>query len=518
MMQAIQLLWVDDEIDLLKPHILFLQQKGYTVASVTNGYDALDYLQEHAIDLVILDESMPGMTGLETLSKIKELFPYIPIVMATKNEAEYVKEDAIGNQISDYLIKPIHPNQVLISIKKIIDGKRLIAEKTSSNYQQEFTKLFMALQANPNHEEWKELYKKLVFWELELSKSNSAEMMEILQHQKAEANKDFFKFVQKNYCKWIATDTERPLLSPQVLAHKVFPQCNKEQATFLLVIDNLRYDQWKVIEPFLLDDFKINEEDLFFSILPTATQYARNALFAGLTPFEIAKQFPDKWRNDDDDDGKNKFEFEFLQNNLKRNKLDHWKVDYVKITNNEHAKLLEDQIHNYLNNDLTVIVYNFVDMLSHARTEMEVLKELASDDNAYRSLTASWFEHAPLFKALKKIASKNIQLIITTDHGTMQVKTPSKCVGDKQTSSNLRYKHGKNMSYEEKQVMVVKDPKEAGLPSQYLNSSYIFAKEDVYLCFQNNYNHYVNYYKNTFQHGGISLEEMIVPIISLQSK
>jgi hypothetical protein len=438
--------------------------------------------------------------------------------MATKNEAEYVMEDAIGNQISDYLIKPIHPNQVLISIKKIIDGKRLIAEKTNANYQQEFTKLFMALQANPNHTEWMELYKKIVFWELELSKSNSTEMMEILQQQKAEANKDFFKFIQKNYCKWIASDTERPLLSPQVLAEKVFPQCNNHQSTFLLVIDNLRYDQWKVIEPFLLDDFKINEEDLFFSILPTATQYARNALFAGLTPFEIAKQFPDKWRNDDDDDGKNKFELEFLQNNLKRKKLDHWKVDYVKITNNEHAKLLEDQIHNYLSNDLTVIVYNFVDMLSHARTEMEVLKELASDDNAYRSLTASWFEHAPLFKALKKIASKNIQLIITTDHGTMQVKTPSKCIGDKQTSSNLRYKHGKNMSYEDKHVFAVKDPKDAGLPSQYLNSSYIFAKEDVYLCFQNNYNHFVNYYKNTFQHGGVSLEEMLVPIITLQSK
>ncbi len=517
-MQAVQLLWVDDEIDLLKPHILFLQQKGYEVASLTNGYDAIDYLQENPIDLVILDESMPGMTGLETLVKIKELFPYMPIVMATKNEAEYVMEDAIGNQISDYLIKPIHPNQVLISIKKIIDGKRLIAEKTNANYQQEFTKLFMALQANPNYKEWMELYKKIVFWELELSKSNSTEMMEILQQQKAEANKDFFKFIQKNYCKWIASDTERPLLSPQVLAEKVFPQCNNHQSTFLLVIDNLRYDQWKVIEPFLLDDFKINEEDLFFSILPTATQYARNALFAGLTPFEIAKQFPDKWRNDDDDDGKNKFELEFLQSNLKRNKLDHWKIDYVKITNNEHAKLLEDQIHNYLSNDLTVIVYNFVDMLSHARTEMEVLKELASDDNAYRSLTASWFEHAPLFKALKKIASKNIQLIITTDHGTMQVKTPSKCIGDKQTSSNLRYKHGKNMSYEDKHVFAVKDPKDAGLPSQYLNSSYIFAKEDVYLCFQNNYNHFVNYYKNTFQHGGVSLEEMLVPIITLQSK
>jgi DNA-binding response OmpR family regulator len=517
-MQAIQLLWVDDEIDLLKPHILFLQQKGYEVASLTNGYDALDYLQENPIDLVILDESMPGMTGLETLVKIKELFPYMPIVMATKNEAEYVMEDAIGNQISDYLIKPIHPNQVLISIKKIIDGKRLIAEKTNANYQQEFTKLFMALQANPNHMEWMELYKKLVFWELELSKSNSTEMMEILHQQKAEANKDFFKFIQKNYCKWIASTTERPLLSPQVLAEKVFPQCNNHQPTFLLVIDNLRYDQWKVIEPFLLDDFKINEEDLFFSILPTATQYARNALFAGLTPFEIAKQFPDKWRNDDDDDGKNKFELEFLQSNLKRNKLDHWKVDYVKITNNEHAKLLEDQIHNYLSNDLTVIVYNFVDMLSHARTEMDMIKELAPDESAYRSLTYSWFEHSPLLEIIKKIAQKNARLVITTDHGTIRVKTPSKVIGDRSVNSNLRYKQGKNLNYVAKDVFEIKNPADAFLPKVNMSQTYIFAKNDTYFVYQNNYNHFANFFANSFQHGGISLEEMLIPYASYTSK
>lgn len=511
------ILWVDDEVESLKSQILFLKNKGYEVNAVTNGYDALEAIQTDNIDVVLLDESMPGMTGLETLAKLKEIKPMLPVVMVTKNEAEYIMEEAIGSQITDYLIKPVNPNQVLMSLKKIMDGKRLVSERTTTVYQQEFRNLFMALSADPDYNEWKELYKKLIYWELEMSRSESSEMMEVHNTQKVEANVEFFKYVHKNYANWIKTG-EGPLLSHNVFREKIKPHLSKDKSTFLVVIDNLRFDQWKMIEPIISGTFKLLEEDSFYSILPTATQYARNALFAGMMPIDIERTFPNEWKNDDDEGGKNLFEEKFLNYQMDALGLGDHKTQYLKITNNENGKNFEDEVHNYLNNDLTVVVYNFVDMLSHARTEMEVLKELASDETSYRSLTVSWFEHSPLYRALKKVADKNIQLIITTDHGTMRVKTPSKCIGDRHTTTNLRYKHGRNLQYEDKDVLSFRNPADAGLPRPNISSTYIFAKNDVFLCYPNNYNHYVNYYKNTFQHGGISLEEMIVPIVRMESK
>lgn len=513
-----EILWVDDEIDSLKSQILFLKNKGYEVTPLTNGYDAIELLKEKIVDVVLLDESMPGLTGLETLAKIKEMDPGMPVVMVTKNEAENIMEEAIGSQITDYLIKPVNPNQVLLSLKKIMDTRRLVSEKTTVAYQQDFRNLFMALSSNPNHEEWKELYRKLVYWELEMSRSDSAEMMEVLQSQKSEANTEFFKYISKNYEGWIKGNKPGPILSHQLFKTKIAPYLKHGEPTFLVVIDNLRFDQWKALQPTVTDSFRIIEEDMFYSILPTATQYARNALFAGMLPVDIETKFPIEWKNDDEEGGKNLHEETFLRHQLKQLKLDHLKTQYIKITNNENGKNMEDDIHNFLNNDLTVIVYNFVDMLSHARTEMEVLKELASDEVSYRSLTVSWFEHSPLYRALKKIADKNIQVFITTDHGTVRVKTPSKCVGDRQTTTNLRYKHGRNLQYEERDVLAFRDPRVAGLPRPNVSSAFIFAKEDVFLCYPNNYNYYVNYYRNTFQHGGISLEEMIVPVIRMQSK
>ncbi len=512
-----EILWVDDEIESLKSQILFLQTKGYEVTALTNGYDALEMLKEKSVDVILLDESMPGMTGLETLPKIKELRPSVPVIMVTKNEAENIMDEAIGSQITDYLIKPVNPNQVWLSLKKIMDGKRLVSERTTTAYQQEFRNLFMALSSSPDHEEWKELYKKLIYWELEMSRSDSAEMMEVLNSQKSEANTEFFKFVNKNYESWIKED-DAPLLSHQVFKNKIAPHISKDKPTFLIVIDNLRYDQWKVLEPIMNNNFSVKEEDMFYSILPTATQYARNALFAGMLPMDIEKKFPNEWKNDEDEGGKNLYEETFLNYQLSQLGLGDLKSKYIKITNNENGKHFEDDIHNYLNNDLTVVVYNFVDMLSHARTEMEVLKELASDEASYRSLTVSWFEHSPLYRALKKIADKDIQVIVTTDHGTMRVRTPSKCVGDRRTTTNLRYKHGRNLQYVDKDVLAFRKPNDAGLPQPNISSTFIFAKEDVFLCYPNNYNHYVNYYRDTFQHGGISLEEMLVPVVRLESK
>lgn len=518
-MSLAKILWVDDEIESLQSQKIFLENKGYEVSTLTNGFDAIDFVKVNQVDVVLLDETMPGISGIETLAKIKEVNQHLPIVMITKNETENLMDEAIGSQISDYLIKPVNPNQVLLSLKKIIDNKRLVAEKTVTAYQQQFRELFMALNSNPNYNEWMEIYKKLVYWELEMMKSDSPELQEVLQNQKNEANTEFFKFISKNYLSWLnPKSVDSPIMSHSLFKLKILPHIEKGVPTIWLLIDNLRYDQWKTIQPIFSENFRIAEEETFYSILPTATQYCRNAVFAGMLPVDIEKQFPSQWKNDEEEGGKNLFEEDFFRQQLKKLKREDIKFSYNKIVNNHEAQKLMDNAHNLLNHDLSIIVYNFVDMLSHARTEMEVLKELASDEASYRSLTLSWFIHSPLHQALKKISDKKFNLILSTDHGSIRVKTPCKVIGDKQTTANLRYKHGRNLNYENRDVMAVREPRDAGLPSPAVNSSFIFAREDGFLCYPNNYNYYVNYYKNTFQHGGISLEEMIIPVIRMSSK
>lgn len=518
-MAVAKIIWVDDEIESLQSQKMFLENKGYEVQTFTNGFDAIDYVKDNLVDVVLIDESMPGITGLETLAKIKEINQSLPVVLITKNETENLMDEAIGSQISDYLIKPVNPNQVWLSLKKIIDNRRLVAEKTTTAYQQQFRHLFTALNSNPDYNEWMDIYRKLVYWELEMQKSDSPEMQEILQNQKSEANTEFFKFVSRNYASWVSPkSSDGPVMSHTLLKYKVLPHLEKGTPLFFVLIDNLRFDQWKAIQPIFSESFRILEEESFYSILPTATQYCRNAIFAGMMPLEIEKQFPLQWKNDEEEGGKNLHEEEFLRAQVKRVGKTDLRVSYTKVVNNQAGLDLVNNIHNLLNNDLNVIVYNFVDMLSHARTEMEVLKELAGDEMSYRSITASWFEHSPLHQALKKIADKNIKIVLATDHGSVRVKTPYKVVGDKQTTTNLRYKHGRNLNYEPKEVLAFRDPRDAGLPVPTINSSFIFAKEDSFLCYPNNYNYYVNYYRNTFQHGGVSLEEMIVPVIKMQSK
>jgi CheY-like chemotaxis protein len=514
-----RILWVDDEMESLKSQILFLTNKGYEVHSLTNGFDAIDYVQEHPVDVVLLDESMPGLTGLETLAKIKSFKPTLPVVMITKNETENLMEEAIGSQISDYLIKPVNPNQVLLSLKKILDNKRLVSEKTTSAYQQDFRNLFMALNSSPDHKEWRDIYKKLVYWEMEMDKSDSPEMREVFQSQKQEANVEFFKFISRNYADWVNPRTkDAPVMSHSLFREKVMPEVQPGVSTFFILIDNLRLDQWRAIQPIFSELFRVVEEDTFYSILPTATQYARNAIFAGLLPVDIAKQFPNEWKYDDEEGGKNKEEEHFVASQLKRLGKGTLRFSYTKILTNEAGQQLVNNVHNLLNNDLNVIVYNFVDMLSHARTEMEVLKELANDERSYRSITKSWFEHSPLYEALKRIADKKIRIVLATDHGSIRVQNPAKVIGDRATTTNIRYKHGRNLNYEPKDVLAFRNPAEAGLPTPNVNSSYIFAREDTFLCYPNNYNHFVNYYRNTFQHGGVSLEEMIVPVVVMEPK
>jgi CheY-like chemotaxis protein len=520
-MQRATILWADDEIELLKPHIMFLTNKGYDVTPVQSGTDAIEKCTENAYDIVFLDENMPGMTGLETLSQIKAMKPTLPVVMITKSEEEHIMESAIGAKIADYLIKPLNPNQILLSVKKILDNKRLVDEKTSQSYQQDFRNLSMAFNDRINHEEWIEIYKKLVFWELEIDSTENKSMAEVFAMQKDEANANFSEFIEDNYADWLNDPkADRPLLSHQLMRKKVFPMLKQgSEPLFFLLIDNLRFDQWKVIEPILSEYFKTEEESAYYSILPTTTAYARNAIFSGMLPSEMEKYAPNLWVGDDEEDGKNNHEEEFLGKQLQKHGLGGIKYSYHKILNTQQGKELAEKLHNLKTNQLNAIVYNFVDMLSHARTDTQMVRELAHDEPAYRSITKSWFQHSPLLDIVKKIAEMKCKLIITTDHGTIRVKRPFKIIGDRNVNTNLRYKQGKNLGYDDtKDVFTVKRPEQLFLPKPNISTTYVFAKGDSFFAYPNNYNYYVNYFKDTFQHGGISLEEVIIPFILLHPK
>ncbi len=517
-MQRYTILWADDEIDLLKPHIMFLDKKGYDVTPVNSGSDALEHCESTNFDVVFLDENMPGMSGLETLTHIKSMKPNLPVVMITKSEEEHLMEEAIASKIEDYLIKPLNPNQILLSVKKILDNKRLVTEKVNLDYQQEFQKISMAVNGRLDHSEWAEIYKKLVYWELEFENTQNKEMTEILNMQMLEANTNFARYIKENYQYWMDEDEEdKPMLSHQLLDAKVLPHIRDDRPTVFLVVDNMRLDQWKIIEPFILESFSLENFDTYYSILPTTTAYSRNAIFSGLLPLEMANRHPDIWVGEDQEGGKNNYEEDFLKRHLASKGID-IKVSYNKIKNLSQGRMMIDNIPNILQNDLSVIVYNFVDMLSHARTEMEMIRELAPNEAAYRSITRSWFIHSPLYESIKRIAEQGSKLIISTDHGTIRVKKPFKIIGDRNTNTNLRYKVGKNLNFDENKIFFVRDPEVLHLPKVNVSSAYVFAMEDLFFAYPNNYNYYVNYYRDTFQHGGLSLEEMIIPIISLNSK
>ncbi len=514
-MQA-KILWADDEMEFLKPHVLFLEAKGYQVDLINNGSEAVEMCQENNYDIVFLDENMPGISGLEALARIKEIQPQLPVVMITKSEEESIMEDAIGSKIADYLIKPVNPNQLILCLKKNLDHRKLVSQKTNSNYQQEFRQLGMQLNGRLDANEWAEVHKKLVYWDLEFEGLEDQGMREILNAQKKEANDLFCRFIENNYEDWFDGDEDAPDMVHHLLKDRVFPLLS-EDPLYLIVIDNLRYDQWQVLKPIVSNFFTVEKEDIVYSILPTATHYARNALFAGLVPTEIAKRFPKHWLNEEDEGGKNMHEAVFLEGNLKRNGKN-VKWSYNKITNLDAGKKLVDQFHTYKDNQLNVIVYNFVDMLSHARTEMDMIKELAADEAAYRSLTLSWFEHSPLQEIFKKIAEKGGKVVVTTDHGTVRVTNPVRIVGDRTTNSNLRYKTGRNLSYKEKEVFTVKHPEKIGLPKSTISSEFVFMRENDYFVYPNNYNHFVHYYNDTFQHGGVSMDELLIPFVILQAK
>ena len=514
------LLWVDDEIELLHSHIIFLQKKGYDVSTVSNGSDAIEQCAEHTFDLILLDEQMPGLSGLETLQQIKDIQPATPVVMVTKSEEENIMDQAIGAKIADYLIKPVNPNQILLTIKKNVHQKAIVTEVMQTNYQQNFMDISMQIQNCRSFDDWTDVYRRLVRWELELSSTDS-NMTEMLAMQKEEANNGFAKFIKRNYLDWVsprqqAAGTERPLMSPDIFKRNVFPLIDQGNKVFLIVIDNFRFDQWRLLASEIGEMFAIDEQ-LYMSILPTATQYARNAIFSGLMPQQIARMFPDLWVDEDEEEGKNLNEAPLISTQIERFRR-HDRFSYHKVNTSADADKFMQQLPNLQQNDLNVLVINFIDMLSHARTEMKMVRELASNESAYRSITLSWFRHSVLTDLFRYLAQSDYKVVVTTDHGSIRATKPVRIIGDRNTNTNLRYKLGKNLSYNEREVFTIKEPAKAQLPQPNLSTSYVFATGESFFAYPNNYNYYVSYYKDTFQHGGISMEEMLIPLITLSPR
>lgn len=514
-MRKHRILWVDDEIDLLKPHILFLEEKGYEIVTANSGQDALDYCEESSFDLIFLDENMPGLSGLQTLSRIKEMHPEVAVIMITKNEDEGIMNDAIGKKIADYLIKPVKPSQILSSIKKNLHKDDIITEATMESYREQFSMIDFKIGESSSFEDWVNVYKKLVFWEMELTATQNP-LLELIISQKQDANNSFIKFIKKNYVSWIQNPDNRPIISPDLFKTKIFPKLDNGEKLFFILIDNFRLDQWWAIKDMLSNDFSF-DEDLYMSILPTATQYARNAIFSGLMPLQIAEMYPDLWIDEIEDEGKNINEEALIKTQIDRFRKS-YTFSYDKIHTSVYGNKFIQNIKNLSRNQLNVVVVNFVDMLSHARTDSRMIRELAANEAAYRSLTRSWFRHSSISSLFKSIANMGYKIVLTTDHGTIRVKNALKVIGDKNTNTNLRYKVGKNLDYDYKKVYESRNPSQMGLPSPNLSSKYIFALNEDFFAYPNNYNYYVSYFTDTFQHGGVSIEEMLVPLITLDPK
>jgi len=515
-----KILWVDDEIDLLRAHLKLLENKGYVVETATNGEDAIEIVRKGSIDLVLLDEMMPGIGGLKTLSAIKALDAALPVVMITKNEAESLMEEAIGSKITDYLLKPINPTQVLMACKKILAGRKIAGEHLSRDYVQEFQQISRELLGPIDYKGWIDIYAKLTAWDIDLDEHPDLGLRQTLLDQRREVNAEFAKYVEKNYRSWLQSDSNRPNLSTDIVRQYIVPELKGKRSVFFFVIDCLRLDQWLIMER-MLSDFYSMERNYYYSILPTATPYSRNAIFSGLFPADLERRFPEIWKSgEDDESSRNRHEHQLLDDLLSRSGIT-LKPDskYVKILDTEFGRQIENNIASYVNSKLTAIVVNFIDMLAHGRSDSPLLKEIAPDESAYRTLTGSWFQHSALFGMLKTLSrQKNVVIYLTTDHGSVRCMRGSKVVGDREASTNLRYKYGRNLRVNDREAVYVKNPEDFRLPRGSVTTTYVMAKEDYYFVYPTDYHKYLNQYRDSFQHGGISLEEMILPIVKLEPK
>ncbi len=517
-MKKNKILWIDDEIEFLQPHILFLQEKGYQVDTATNADDALDLIQKRHYDLILLDETMPGKDGLTALGEIKNHNPALPVIMITKNEEETLMEEAIGAHIDDYLTKPVNPSQILLAAKKILETRHISQKKITRDYAQELNKITMQLMSPLEPHDWVDIYLKLTQWDIQLDEVGDRDLREVIHNQRRECNVEFGKYIEKHYQHWV-NSTERPTLSVDVIKKYLYPELAAGKKVVLVIIDCLRLDQWLTLEKYFYDYYHI-QRDYYFSILPTATPFSRNAIFSGLFPSEIEKRYPDLWaRGEDDDYSRNRYENQLLFDQLRllgiRLKTE---PRYSKVLNVEEARQVERNLESFLTTPVFSLVINFVDILAHSRSDLPILKEIAPDESSYRSLTRSWFEHSPVNTIFQKLASLNLTVIVTTDHGSIRCLRGTKVLGDRETSTNLRYKYGRNLKVDPKHALIIRNPRDYKLPRRNFNVNYIIAKEDYYFVYPTNYHKYLAYYRDSFQHGGISLEEMILPIIKLQPK
>ena len=513
-----KILWVDDEIELLRPHIIFLEEKGYDITPVTNAEDAISLIHENKYDLILLDEMLNGMDGLTALNKIKDINPFLPIIMITKSEEEMIMNEALGGRIADYLTKPVNPSQIFLSCKKILESKKIEGERISRDYTAEFSKISQALLSPLTWEEWIQLYLRLTDWEVELDDHPGLGLRQTLLDQKRDCNIEFGKFIEKNYEQWI-NNGDRPVLSTDIVSRYILPLIKEEKRTFLIIIDNMRADQWRSMESMLYPYFNIYK-DYYYSILPTATPYSRNSIFSGMFPGEIEQHFSEFWTSGSEDESShNRYEDVLMKEQLKRLCVEMKpEFKYIKILDMKHARNATKNIVSYSRLPLVALVVNFVDFLAHSRSDSQVLREIAPDEAAYRSLTKSWFEHSEVFKILKKLSELGNTVILTSDHGSIRSMRGVKVLGDRETSTNLRYKYGKNIKCDAKHAINIPNPERYKLPVHSMNTNYLIAKEDFYFVYPTDYHRYLNYYKDSLQHGGVSMEEMILPVIKLEPK
>jgi CheY-like chemotaxis protein len=514
-----RILWADDEIDLLRPHIKFLEQKGFAVTAVPNGEDALSLLAGERYDVVLLDEMMPGMGGLATLGEIKSRDLPVPVILITKSEEEALMDEAIGRHITDYLIKPVNPSQVFLACKRVFDAQKLQDSQRARDYVAEMQRWQTLDRRTLDWAGWVDLAVDVARWDVRFDSVPEAGLKQAHGDLRKSLNIDFGRFIEDRYPRWVQGDANRPTLSTDVVRQAVVPHLQRGRRVVFIVIDCMRLDQWFTLEPLLEEHFQI-QRDYYCSILPTATPYSRNAIFSGLLPAQLHQRHPDLWQESTQDERtKNRFERQLLDFQLERLKATPAKgTKYLKIYDADEAHQTRRQINSFAGLSLVSMVFNFLDILAHGRSESEILQELAPDEAAFRAVMKAWFVHSPLYDIFRALASQDCAIVLTTDHGAVLGRRAALVYGNRDTSTNLRYKFGLNLNCDPKQAVIVRHPRDYMLPDDGVNKNYVLAREDFYFVYPTRFHEFERQYRGSFQHGGISVEEMILPLLTLEPR